>query len=125
MSRLAVATVPLMLLLSVPAIAGDRIVIEQGARPSAFKSEVQVNVSVSFFAPAAVDDSEASVKAQQRARRMLYENASKECDLLRATIATDCRLQRININVRTKPGYGRQPAGLNATGNFSYRITLK
>lgn len=125
MLRPAIVAVPLMLLLSASASAGDRIVIEQGARPSAFKSEVQVNVSVSFFAPASVDDSEASVKAQQRARRMLYESASKECDLLRATIATDCRLQRININVRTRPGYGRQAPGLNATGNFSYRITLK
>jgi hypothetical protein len=64
-------------------------------------------------------------EAQKRARRMLYESASQECDLLRKAIASECRLERINVNVRMTPNYRRQGQGLNANGNFSYRITLK
>lgn len=123
MLRPAIVAVPLMLLLSASAHADQRMAPGHG--PAAFKSEVQVSISVSFFVPASLDDSEASVKAQERARRMLYESASRECGVLRASIADECRLRRININVRANQGYGQQGPGLNATGSFAYGITLK
>jgi hypothetical protein len=125
MLRPAIVAVPLMLLVSVSARAGERIVIDHGPRPSVFKSDVRVNVSVNFFVPAPLDDSEASMKAQAHARRMLYESAGKECDLLRATIASECRLEAINVSMRMTPGYGQQQPRLNASGNFNYRINLK
>ncbi len=125
MLRPLILAVPLMLLASASASAGERIIIDHGPRPSAFKSEVRVNVSINFFVPAPLDDSDAAVKAQERARRMLYESAGKECGLLRAAIASECRLEGINVNVRTNPSYGQQKQGLNVGGNFNYRITLK
>lgn len=125
MFRLVVLAIPLMLPMSVSAIAGDRVTVEHAPTAAAFKNEVRVRVSMSFNAPAAADDSEASVKARERARRMLYESAGKECDVLRAMIASECRLEGININVRTNRRYGQQAQGLNASGNFSYRINLK
>jgi hypothetical protein len=125
MLRQALVAVPLMLLVSASATAGERAMIEHGPRPSAFKSQVRVNVSMSLIVPAPLDDSSASMKAQENARRMLYESAGKECDLLRATIAGECRLEGINVSLRTSPSYGQQPAGLNASGNFTYLISLK
>lgn len=125
MLRVSIAAVPLMLLLSASAGAQDRPLVKPGSRPPVFQKEVRVNVSMNFFVPAQLDDSDAVAKAQERARRMLYESGSKECDLLRATIADGCRLERINVNVRTMPNYRQQGSGLNATGNFGYRITLK
>ena len=125
MLRSAFAAVPLMLLVSASAAAGERIVIDHGPATSAFKSDVRVRVSMSFFVPAPLDDSDASMKAQEHARRMLYESAGKECDMLRATIASDCRLEGINISMRMTPGYGNQQPRLSASGNFNYRISLK
>ncbi len=124
MLRPAIVAISLMLL-SASVAADERVVVNSGNRPAAFKSEVQVNVNMNFFMPADLDDSDAVAKAQERARKMLYESGSKECDLLRATIASDCRLERINVNVRTIPNYRQQGQGLNASGNFSYRIGLK
>ncbi len=125
MLRPAIVAVPLMLLLSTSARADERVIINPSSRPTAFKSEVHVNVSMNFFVPAKLDDSDAVAKAQERARKILYQSGSKECELLRATIASDCRLERINVNVRMTPSYRQQGQGLNANGSFSYRITLK
>lgn len=125
MLRAKIAAVPLMLLLSAPAGADDRIVAKDASKPAVFQNEVRVNVSMNFFVPANFDDSDAVAKAQERARKMLYQSGSQECDLLRATIADDCRLERINVNVSMVPNYRQQGQGLNATGNFGYRITLK
>lgn len=125
MLRSSIAAVPLMLLLSASAGADERVIVKPGPKSGVFQKEVRVNVSMNFFVPAKLDDSDAVAKAQERARRMLYQSGSQECDLLRATIADDCRLERINVNVRMMPNYRQQGSGLNATGNFGYRITLK
>jgi hypothetical protein len=125
MLRPAIIVIPLLLLVSVSARAGERIVIDHDPHPSIFKSDVRVNVNMNFFVPAPLDDSDASMKAQAHARRMLYESAGKECDLLRATIASECRLEGINVSMRITPGYGQQQPGLNASGNFNYHINLK
>jgi len=125
MLRPAILAVPLMLLLSASAGAQDRPLIKSGPHPPVFQKEVQVNVSMTFFVPAQLDDGDAVAKAQERARLMLYRSGSKECDLLRATIAGECRLERINVNVRMTPSYRQQGQGLTASGNFNYRITLK
>ena len=125
MLRPAILAVPLMLLLSATSTADERVIVEHGSKPAAFKSEVHVNVSMTFFVPAQLDDSDAVAKAQERARLMLYQSGSKECELLRTTIAGECRLERINVNVRMTPSYRQQGQGLTASGNFNYRITLK
>jgi len=116
---------PFMMLVSVTASADEQIIRGRGTGMSAFKNEVRVNVSMSFFVPTSSDDSDALAKVQERVRRTLYESGSKECELLRATIADECRLQGINVNVRMNRSYGQQAQGLNASGNFDYRITLK
>jgi hypothetical protein len=114
-----------MLLLSASAGADQRVIIDPGRKPAAFNSEVRVNVSLNFFVPVPLDNTDALAKAQERARRMLYESGSKECELLQATIAGECRLEGISVNVRMNRSYGQQGPGLNASGNFNYRITLK
>ena len=88
--------------------------------------EVRVQVHVNFFVAAPVDDSEASLKAQQDARRKLYESAARECDVLRASIAAQCRIDSINVNINVNRNYGRPDnEGFNAGGNFGFRVTLK
>jgi hypothetical protein len=88
------------------------------------KGEIRVQVTMSFFVPGAVINSEASLKAQEDARRSLYQSAGKECDVLRAAIASDCHLESINININRN--YGQpQNEGFTANGNFSFKATLK
>ena len=86
--------------------------------------EVRVNVSMNFFVQAPMNDSQATVKAQEDARRILYESAGRECAVLQASIAGECRLESINVHMNHN--YNRQqPDGFNASGNFAYRVTLK
>jgi len=101
----------------------DQIVIQN--RPDGGKSEIRVQVSMSFFVPGPVNSSEASLKSQEEARRVLYENAGRECDVLRATIATDCHIESMSVNIN-RSNYGQaQNEGFSATGNFAFRVTLK
>jgi len=89
-------------------------------------SDVRVQVHVNFFVAGPVDDSEASLKAQADARRKLYESAARECEVLRASIAAQCRIESINVNININRNYGRPGnEGFNAAGNFGFRVTLK
>ena len=86
--------------------------------------QVRVQVRVTLFVPGPVDDSDDSFKAQEQARRKLYESAARECGVLRATIAAQCRIESINLSV-SRYHSGREGEGFNATGNFNFRVTLK
>jgi hypothetical protein len=92
---------------------------------------VRVSLSINMFVPAADDDSAQALKAQEDGRKMIYEAASHECDLIRATIASDCRLESININVQRVPANPNfnpnfaQRAGYNINGSMNYRIGVK
>jgi hypothetical protein len=90
----------------------------------AFGGEVRVQVHMTFFVPGPVDDSEASLKAQEEARRKLYESAARECGVLRAAIASQCRIESINLNL-SRYVNGQQGEGFNASGNFNFRVVLK
>ena len=124
MLRPFLLALPLLTLANV-ATASDRVAIRPNVDPATLHREVRVNVNVNFFVPVALDDPDASVKAQEQARRRLYESASKECDLLLAVIASHCRLEGINVNVHMNRSYNQQAQGFNASGRFSYRVTLK
>jgi hypothetical protein len=85
--------------------------------------QIRVQVSVSFYVPGPTGESDAAFRAQERARRTVYELAGRECALLREVIASECRLESINVNINRHAG--QQPEGFQAGGNFGYRITLK
>ena len=104
------------------AAKADQVVI-QSTHDS--KPEIHVQVNMSFFVPGPVNASEASLKNQEEARRMLYANAGRECDVLRATIASACRIESMSVNVNRNNYGGAQSEGFTATGNFAFRITLK
>ena len=104
------------------AAKADQVVI-QNTHDS--KPEIRVQVNMSFFVPGPVNASEASLKSQEDARKMLYANASRECDVLRETIASACRIESVSVNVNRNNYGGAQGEGFTATGNFGFRITLK
>jgi hypothetical protein len=114
MLRSPVVAVPLLLFL-----AGS-----SGAQPAPMKNDVRVQVNVSFYVRGSMDEADASVKAQEQARKVLYESAGRECEVPKASVATECRLESINVNMNRN--YNQQQGdGFYANGNFSYHVTLK
>jgi hypothetical protein len=101
---------------------GQRITIEQsGSSP---RQEVRVQSSFNFFIAGPTGEGEQAQKLRERARRIVYEMAAHECDLLREVIASDCRLESVNdnININRQP---QQQEGFNVNGSMSFQILLK
>jgi hypothetical protein len=122
--HISLAAIAAVFIAAAPALAQNIVIQPRAGTASDAKGEIRVNVGMSFFVAGPTDDSEAGVKAQEQARRAIYESAARECEVLRAVIARDCRLESININVNRNYGnQGRQ--GFNASGNFAFHVTLK
>ena len=125
MSRIVRFAAIAAILFAAPAVAQNIVIQSHAATPMTdAKGDVRVSISMNFFVAAPTDDSEAALKAQEQARRALYESAGRECDVLRAAIASDCRLESININVNRSFG-AQVPQGFNANGSFGFHIRLK
>jgi hypothetical protein len=86
---------------------------------------VRVHVNVHFFVPSSLSDDEESAKARERARRMVYEMAGRECEILKQVIAEDCKLETLNVNVNVRQGVPQQPEGFLVNGSAAYRIMRK
>jgi hypothetical protein len=86
---------------------------------------VRVQSNINLFMPGPTGDGEDAQKLRDRARRVIYEMAARECDLLRDTIAKDCRLESVNSNVGRQGYNQQQPDGYTVSGNMSLQITLK
>jgi hypothetical protein len=108
-------------------VSAQQIVIQNRSMLAAdTKNEIRVGVSMNFFVVTANDDSKATVAAQEQARRVLYDSAAHECELLRASLASECRLETINVSVSVQRSYSKQqPEGFTASGNFAFKIKLK
>lgn len=91
-------------------------------RLDAARGEVRVQVNVNFFVAGTVNQSTESLQAQENARRSLYERAGKECEVLKATIAAECRLLSVNVNINRQFG---QQEGFTANGSFAFAIQPK
>jgi len=115
MLRSPVVAVPLLLLLAGTCRAQPMPMM---------KNDVRVQVNMSFYVRSSMDETDAAVKAQEQARKVLYESAGRECEVLKASVASDCRLESININMNRN--YNQQQGdGFYANGNFSYHVTMK
>jgi hypothetical protein len=88
------------------------------------KGEIRIQVNMNFFVPGAVSNTEASLKAQEDARKALYMSAGRECEVLKDSLASECRIESVNVNINRN--YGQpQNEGFTANGSFGFRITLK
>jgi hypothetical protein len=91
----------------------------QDRRPDTVR--VQVSVSYTLPLPAGEDN---VLKIQEDARRSLYLVADKECAILRETIAAECRIENINVNVN-RVRHVPQPETITANASMTYRVQLK
>jgi hypothetical protein len=108
----------------VAAPAETTIVLNPKDRPMMPGAEqVRVSVGVNMFVPL-TDGGEQAIKAQEDARRLVYDLAARECAILRDVLASECRLESINVNVQRNQ-FGQQKDGLNVNGNVGFRIVPK
>ena len=101
-----------------------------GVLPSGLKQgPIRVQSQVNFFVPGPTGDSEAAVNVREHARRSVYDMAAHECDLLRETIARDCRLESVNANVTSNrqfnPVVVQQLEGWQVQGTMVFQVTGK
>ena len=86
--------------------------------------QVRVQSNVNFFMPGPSGEGEAATQLRDRARRMIYEMASRECSLVEDVLARTCRLEAINVNINRQQGSG-MGEGYMVGGNVTMVVTLK
>jgi hypothetical protein len=89
--------------------------------------QIRVNVNVNVFVRSLGEDGDQALKAQEMGRKVIYEVAGHECAVLRETLAADCRLDSVNVNIQRQNQFGNQPRaeGFNVNGNIGFRIAPK
>jgi hypothetical protein len=114
------------LLFAAPATAqtpGQRITIEQSGSSPRQEGLVRIQSNISFFVAGQTGEGEEAQKLRDRARRIVYEMAAHECDLLREVPAKDCRMESVNNNISRQ--FGQQQEGYTVNGSMSFQISLK
>lgn len=103
----------------------ERITIAPGQSE---RRGIRVQVGINFFLPGPTSDGEEATKIRDRARRMIYEMAGRECGVLQDTIANECRLDSVTVNLTRQtqqmPQMG-QVEGFAVNGQLGFQITLK
>ena len=117
-----------LLFLIAPVLAqaqGQRITIEQSGSAPRQEGSVRVQSTLNLFVAGPTGEGEEAQKLRDRARRMVYEMAGRECDLLREVLAKDCRLESITSNLNRQQFGPQQQDGYIVNGSMSLQITLK
>jgi hypothetical protein len=117
-----------LLFLIAPALAqtpGQRIILEQSSGSPRQEGLVRVQSSINFFLSGPTGEGEEAQKLRDRARRIIYEMAAHECDLLREVLAKDCKMEAVNSNINRQFGQQQQQEGYNVNGSMNFQITLK
>lgn len=93
----------------------------QGVVPGSFAERVRkqaemmrVSVGMNFVLTGITDPIGDDNKIRDRTRRNLYQLALKECELLLEMVASECRIEAININLNRNP-QNQDSINVNAT----------
>lgn len=115
---------PALAIVFVTAASAQTVILKQNDRlvTPAGAELIRISLGINMFVPAPDDGSEA-------AQRKVYDLAAHECDILRDVLASDCRLETINLNLQHAPANqfgGRDKVeGFNLNGNIGFRIAPK
>lgn len=86
---------------------------------------VRIQNTISYFVAGPTGEGEEAQKLRDRARRTIYEIASRECDILREVLAKDCRIEAVSANMSRQQYGQQQPEGFTINGSMNFQITLK
>ena len=131
------STMPFMLLALAPLAANaqeinplvrERIVIQGNSGNAESRGgQVRVQTSINMFMPGPGGEGEAAEQLRERARRMIYQIASRECGVLEEVLARTCRLEGINVNLNRQMGQmgSGMGEGYMVGGSMTMVVTLK
>ena len=91
--------------------------------PESRSQGVRVQTNINLFMPGPSGEGDAATQLRERARRAIYEVASRECALVENVMAKTCRLEAVNVHVNRQQG--NQGEGYVVGGNITMMITLK
>ena len=93
---------------------------------TAFSAGEAIQVNSSFNAQIFVaNEAEPQIQEQERSlKQSMYQRATGECELLRASIARTCRMTSISVSTQFNRSPGN-PATFYINANISMEITLK
>jgi|SRR5436190_24149021 hypothetical protein len=89
------------------------------------ESTVRIQNNFNFFVAAPSDDSEEAQRLRERARRLVYELAARECTILLEVLAKECRLETVSSSVNRQQYNAQQPAGFTINGSMNLVISMK
>ena len=97
------------------------------ARSASLNRGQTVNVNVSFNTQMFMQeiDEQALLEKQMAGRKFMYRMASRECTVLKETIAKTCRLTNLNVSAQLREQNNKNPLKLYINGNAQFVITLK
>lgn len=123
MRRLSLSSVFLIVLLSV-VLAQPKAGLKLLDTPDVGDPTIRVTIGFNISLRALKKDQ--SVKAQEQLRRMIYDLAAHECVLLRDSVASDCKLELINVSADRTPGaHAKEPENINFFASANFRIVPK
>lgn len=113
------SALPLLCLMSLPAMAQDEMG-DMGMMPPG----VYFSTSISVNAPMTGMDAVAKEAEEDAYRQRLYVRSVKECEGLLATIAKTCEITNVSVSTQVSSSPG-QPDYLYGTANISMNVELK
>jgi len=106
----------------------ERMVVQGSSGSAESRSgQVRVQTSINVFMSGPSGEGEAAEQLRERARRMIYQIASRECGVLEEVLARTCRLEAINVNLSRQMGQvaGGMSEGYMVAGSMTMIVTLK
>ena len=108
-----------------PALAPARPYPPIGA-PALREGHTRVTATLNIFIAGPIGEGDEAEKLRDRARRMIYATAARECDLLRETMAQECILESVNSNLNAGQRYQTsQREGYTVSGTMMMSVKLK
>ena len=92
------------------------------------RNDVRVNVNVNMSQPVSASDRGSLASLQTNARKKIYETAGDECKLLLSTIASECRLESLNVTSNVQNQFYRGDSSnifLTTNSSAVFKIRLK
>jgi len=87
--------------------------------------QIIVTVQYNFALPVRPNDVDSQRTVMEQGRTMIYQLAAKECEMLLATIASSCQLERLNLQTNIARHHRPGEELINLSANAQFKIELK
>ena len=83
---------------------------------------MRISIGMNFMLAGIGDPLADDAKLRERTRRNVYQIAMRECDMILEMLASECRVESVNINLNRNP---QIPDSVNVNANITLRAVAK